>query len=237
MNYRKQGLKALGLSFLAVLGLMAFAASGAQASGTVLVLNKEKTALLTPPFTASFTAAGENTLTSKLLILNLNMEIFCHAASASGSISDTGTGTATIEFTKCLAQGVSGGALSGAVCEIPNIVAKTKVLVILHEGNVKLTTSEHNQLKGAPYLLFTPLDLLTFAQVLNHTECALPEIANVKGSVVASIDNLNYELTHLISTKNMLTLFGSTLTYGANEAHLDVDALVQLVTDELWAVH
>ena len=212
MNYRKRGLKALGLAFLAVLGLMAFSAGGAQASGTVLVEG------LSAPFTVGISGEAHNALASdsKLLILGLNMEIFCHAASVSnGLLSSSGTGTATITFETCLAQGVSGGALTGAVCELENIVAKTNALVILHSGN--------------PYVQFTPSDGLTFATVINETECALPEEAKVKGCVVAGVERANEdEVTKLITTKNIASLFGCSLSYGANAAHLSVDANVKL---------
>ena len=241
MNYRKHGLKALGLSFLAVLGLMAFAATAAQASGLVTVLKADKVGLLPKPFTVGITGKEHNALAadSRLLILGLNFEIFCHKATVSnGLLTSNGTGTATITFETCLAQGLVTGTdtLTGAVCEIPNIVAKTKVLIILHSGNVALVqdnavlvagAAEHKKGTGNPYLLFLPLDLLTFATVLNHTECALPEVANVKGCVVAK-DSVGYQIEHLISTKGLLSLFGCKLNYGANEAHLDVDALVSL---------
>lgn len=163
------------------------------------------------------------------------MEIFCHEAAAAGSISSSGTGTATIEFKKCLAQGVSGEKLSGAVCEIPDIVAKVSALVILHEGNEKLAIHETG--KGLPFLLLTPQDGVTFAEVVNETECALPELAKVKGSLVASISNPHdTDIQKLLSTKSMLTLFGGKLNFGANEAHLEADIQVEIdsVTPAGW---
>ena len=254
MNYRKHGLKALGLSFLAVLGLMAFTATAAQASGLVLVLKADKIGSLPKPFTVGITGREHNALAanSRLLILGLNFEIFCHTAVVSeGTLTDKGSGHATITFQTCLAQGLVAGTdtLTGAICEIPNIVAKTKYLVILHSGNVKLVpdnavlvagAAEHKKGTGLPYILFLPLDLLTFASVLNHTECALPELSNVKGCVVAKLEHPHGHLVeHLISTKGMLALFGCKLNYGANEAHLDVDAFVSLTGPHaglLWKV-
>ena len=234
MNYRKPGLRALGLAFLAVLGLMAFAASGAQGSGKVLVLRADG-GLLPIPFTVGITGEAEKALEGSRLILGLNMEIFCHATSVTnGSLTSSGHATATLLLETCLAQGVSSGTLSGATCTIPNIVAKVLALIILHSGNTKLTLdgsggAEHKLPKiGEPYILFTPEDGLTFAKVLNHTECALPEIANVKGCVVAKVSTIGDQVTHLITTKGMLELFGCKLNYGANEAHLNFDALVSL---------
>ena len=256
MNYRKHGLKALGLSLFAILGLMAFAAAGVQASGLVLVLNALKNGSLPKPFTVALTGKEHNALAtnSRLLILGLNFEIFCHTAVVSnGIITDKGSGHATITFQTCLAQGLVVGTdtLTGAICEIPDIVASTKYLVILHSGNVKLVqdnavlvagAAEHKKGTGNaanPYILFSPLDLLTFALVLNHTECALPEHSLIKGCVIAKFNTTGHQIEHLISTKGLLNLFGCKLNYGANEAHLDVDAFVSLAafhTGLLWKV-
>ncbi len=233
MNYRKQGLKALGLSFLAVLGLMAFAASAVQASGKVTVPG------LVGTFTVGVGGEAHNALASdsKLFILNLNMEIFCHTASVpEGLLESTGTGEVEILFESCLAQGVSGGNLSGSVCQLKHITARALALIILHSGNTKLTLNgsggqEHKTGTGSPYILFTPAlkkEKLNFAVVVNETECALPEVANVKGCVVAKFNTSGSQVTHLISTKGLLDLFGCTLNYGANIGHLDVDALVRL---------
>jgi hypothetical protein len=213
MNYRKQGLKALGLSFVAALGLMAFTAAGAQASGSFLIAG------LGAFTNVPITGVAENTLTSRLLILKLNLEIFCHAGKVTnGSISSNGHGSATIVFEGCLAQGVSGttGLLTGSACTMErNIEAKVLALVVLH--NTK------------PYILFSPAEGEAFALVLEHT-CPLPEHALIKGSVVASIANPDIdEVKKLISTKGMLTLFtADKLFYGANEAHLEADAIVEL---------
>ena len=62
MNYRKHELKALGLLLLAVLGLMVFAASAAQASGLVLVLKADKIGSLPKPFTVGITGREHNAL-------------------------------------------------------------------------------------------------------------------------------------------------------------------------------
>ncbi len=224
MNYRKQAHKAFGLSLLAVLSLMALTASGAQASGTVLVKG------LSPPFTVEITGVQHNALEGRLLILNLNYEIFCHAASVSATLSSAGAGKGTITLEKCLAQAVSGGALSGQACGLENMVVKGEALVILHSGNTALTTEQHGTGTGDPYLLITPEGGVsgTFVTVVNQTECALPEQVKVKGCGVARIVTTGDRVEHLLSTKGMLSLFGCKLMYGSNESHLDVDALVSL---------
>jgi hypothetical protein len=222
MNYRKQGLKVLGLSLMAAFSLMALAATGAQASGKVLVEG------LTAPFTVGIVGQEENALEGRVLILGLNMEIFCHEATISGTLTSAGHGSGTLTLSSCLTQGTSGGSLTGAVCQIPNVVAQILALIILHSGNTALTTAQHGTGTGSPYVLFTPQDGLTFAKVLNHTECGLPEIMNVKGCMVARVATAGDLVKHLISTKAMLSLFGCKLSYGANEGHLEIDALVEL---------
>ena len=252
MNYRKHGLKALGLSLFAVLGLMAFAAAGVQASGLVLVLKADKVGSLVKPFTVGIKGKEHNALAvdSKLLVLGLNYEIFCHKAGVTGTLTSSGSGSATITFEGCLAQGLVAGTdtLTGAVCELPNIVAKTKYLIILHSGNVALVQDDAVLVAGAPehkkgtgnatnpYILFLAEDLLTVATVLNHTECALPEKGNLKGCFVAKFITTGHQIEHLISTKGLLTLFGCTPIYGANTAHLDVDLFLSL-TNSMHGSH
>ena len=227
MNYRKQGLKALGLSFLAVLGFMALAASGAQASGKVLVSG------LTAPFTVGVTGSADDATTNdRLWVLGLNLEISCPKASvSSGLLTNAGHGSATIVFSECKSQGVNAaGALIGASCApIPTTIeAKVLALIILHSGSNALTTAQHGTGTGSPYALFTPLDGLTFSTVKNENEeCLMPEVATVKGCVVASVTTGD-KVTHLIDTRNMLSLFGCELKYGNNVAHIEADANVQL---------
>jgi hypothetical protein len=222
MNYKKQGLKALGLSFVAALGLMAFTAAGAQASGTVTVQG------LSPPFTTPIAGTIENALhaNSRLLILKLNLEISCHKGKAAGHLSNAGHGHAEIIFEHCLAKGVGQSEAEACLME-NNIVAKVLALVILH--------GEANK----PFIRFSPLEGESFALVLEHT-CPIPEHALIKGSVVAEIVDPELKVgSKLITTKGMLSLFtGDKLFYGANEAHLDADALVSLVNHPTaaWSV-
>jgi hypothetical protein len=214
MNYGKQGLKVLGLSLLAALGLMAFGVSGASASGSFLIEG------LGAPWEATITGAGENLLESRFIVLPLNIEIFCHLATATGTIKNTGHGHATLTFSECLTVGIDSNVvhtLKGSVCTLEeNIIAKVLALVFLHTN-------------GAPYILLSPLDGLTFAEV--GGEPCIPG-AKIKGSQVLSISNSGGDdVTKLISTKiaNYSTLFPSdSLKYGINAATLTADANVSL---------
>jgi hypothetical protein len=136
-------------------------------------------------------------------------------ATGTGKISTHGHGHATLTFSNCLASGTNNdGTLKGSTCELEgNLVAKVLALVILHNSK--------------PYLLFTPLDGLTFLSI--EGEPCIPS-ASFKGSQVASISNPDGDdVVKLISTKGMASLFPThTLKYGNNPAHLTVDAKVQL---------
>jgi len=220
MSYGKRGLKALMLSILAALGLMAFTAVGAQAQ-SFLVQD------LTAPWSdVPISGTADDPLTNKnrLWILGLNIEIYCHGGSASGKINSNGHGHGHLLFTSCFAHGVnSSGELVGEPCKLDHhVLAEVLVLVILHSN-------------GKPYILFEPLMVPgenplneTFA-TLNTEPCPIPS-APVKGSVVASISNPDADsVTKLLSTKGNLTLFSfDKLFYGKNEAHLDADANVAL---------
>ena len=227
MNYRKHGLKALGVSFLAVLGLMAFAAAGAQGSGKVLVSG------LSAPFTVGITGEADGLTTNdRLWILGTNSELSCSAMSVSGLLTSAGHGSATIKSESCTAQGVNAaGALVGASCA-PNpssYSSNVLALVILHSGSSALTTGQHGSGTGSPYVLFTPIDGLTFALVTNtNEECLLSEHATIKGCVVAKLSTSGDQVTHLIDTRGTASLFGCTLKYGNNLMHLEVDGLLKL---------
>ena len=212
MSYARRGLRALGVSILAALGLMAVTAGGASASGTFLVQE------LAGVWDAAILGKGDNPLDNenRLLVLNLKIEFFCHSGSAGGKINQAGHGHTTVEFKECFASGVNqDGDLIGEICELENdIVAKALAQVVLHSTK--------------PYILFSPLEG-EFYGVINTEPCPIPT-ASLKGNVVANISNPDGDnLVKLLSTKAMLGLFTTDkLFYGKNEAHLDVDGNVEL---------
>ncbi len=209
MNYR-QGLKALGLSLLAALGLMALTASGAQASGTFLIEG------LSPPWQAEVTGQGENILESYLQVLKLNVKLGCHVVQAAGSINNVGHGHGLLYFTECLATDSEGNV---GECEfLEPLEARVLILVILHSDS-------------KPYMLFSPLVGSVLLAIKEHNLfCPFLLDGGITGSVVASISNPNGDdVTKLISSKNMLLLFpADKLFFGAHEVHLSADGLVSL---------
>ncbi len=218
MNYRRQGLRALGLSILAVLGMMAFTATAAQAGGGEWLIETSsgvKTTLKNLSGLESITGEQEG-LFNRLYILKLNLLVKCKKTVVSEAhivSSPLGHGKATISFSTCEVTDLS---LNPVACTLQEPIV-TKVLALLVKHN------------GAGYILFSPQVGLKFALVKSSGEfCTLPKEAEVKGHVVAEI-KVKDEVNNLISTKLTLTLFPNhTLEYGAHVAHLEADALISL---------
>lgn len=219
MNYRRHGLKALGLSILAALGLMTFMVAGAQAGGGEwLVLDKDGTALTLKelnPQSASITLTQEGI--GRVYILKLNVLQKCETVTTSNAhIVPLGHGKATITFSKCYYTDLK--LVKSPSCGVKDYTINVLILLIKHNG--------------AGYLLFSPLTGLTFAALLNTgEECTLPHEWEFKGHFVAKIEASpkQHLVTQLISTKGMLELFPTdTVTYGSHVTHFEFDGLVQL---------
>lgn len=224
MNYKRQGLRAFGLSILAALGLMVFMAPGAQAGGgewLILTTNGLKTLKELNPQLESITGEQEGT-ENLLQILGLNVRLYCDdGAVSSAHIVPLGHAKATLLFSECYLTDGSGNL--NHTCLVHDITANVLGLLIKHP-----TASGHQR-----WVLFSPLTGLTFATpvFLDHLdeECSVTAF-EIKGHVVASIStgSGSHALEPLISTKNTLTLFSDKLQFGAQEAHLKADALVKL---------
>jgi len=214
MSYARRGLRALGVSILAALGLMAVTAGGAQASGTFLIAG-----LAAPWSNVPIVGEADAPLANqnRFWILNLNIEVYCHEAAVGGTISSNGHGHAEIKFTTCLVHPVnSSGELILEPCQLDSsILGKTLVLVILHNSK--------------PYLLFSPLEGKFLFHLTDTEPCPVP-VAGFSGSIVATVSNPDGDdVTKLISTKGTLALFTTDkLFYGKNEVHLDADFYISL---------
>ncbi len=225
MNYRKHGVKALCLTILAALGLMAFTTTGAQASGTFLIQEPKGGSWTEETF-----AGAMDALKTKLTVLNLNLELFCQSGWTYGTIKPNGHGHLETRLEQCYVSGINGaGELQGGNCQLEEspIYFKALILVILHRPNLALAAKAGNEDKA--FLLFTPLDGLTFLKILNHSECVIPETTSIKGSFVGKIVGDSHEAFKLIETNGMLTLFPThKLLFGTSEAHFDFFALLSL---------
>ena len=167
MSNAKRGLKALGLSLLAAMGLMVFMAEGASA--------------------ASFDVNGKSglhaTFSAQLkeeALLSVpgqsNLVIHCATATVTeGLIYTDGTKAhATINYSNCktLVEGKEN-----AKCAAEILPVKVKILPITHSGK--------------SYLLVEPLEtgkpFTTFHY--NEENCALPSLPSLTGSVVFECEN------------------------------------------------
>lgn len=224
MNYRRYGLRSLGLSLLAAFSLMAFTAAGARA-GAGEWLIEDKTVAELPGELESVTAEVEGL--GRLLILKLNLLLKCETIQVSEAhIVPTGHAAGSILFDDCYYTSVSG-LVKNQVCEVDHFATEVLALLIKHEG--------------AAYILFTPLVGQAFLTMQNlGEECSLPKSLEVKGSVVAEI-KVKDKIVNLISTKSTLTLFpNDVITYGTHVSHLETDATVQLAGNDeggTWGYH
>lgn len=225
MRNRKYGLRALGLSFLAALGLMAFVAASAQA--LVWDLNLKE-------ITQEVEFDGNQKGVGLLLVPNQNIVIHC----ATGTISEgrlrlDNTAHATLEFSSCLTlqNGVNlkncGDEVAGGINILPT---KVKIKPVLH------TTGGN----GHIYLLASPLSGATFTSIHYGAGCALP-LTNVGGTLLLECENgslvhedcKNDKKVHLIKPVGNQALLASPdgpdgLKYGLNDAILDGEAEVLL---------
>ena len=195
MSYRRNGLRALGVSLMAALGLMAFTAAGAQAAFLYLEGGVTKTlAVESEPVVSAHN-------TGTLLVPGLNIEIQCKKVE-----SDP---TAKV---KLLANSVvAHGHLLFTECEsfeIENKVTKVKLTLlgsckpsspgtasgtVLAGGLAELVLHEAT---GRTYVLFKPLspkkegEKVPFTIVVLPETCALAETSEVTGSLVAECGEL-----------------------------------------------
>jgi len=255
----KHMLRALGLSLLATLGLMAFTAAGAQAealkgvAGRILIGGVDAT--------TGTIIEGSQENAGTLLIPALNTEIVCQKIKVvTGKVIGKGEGLGEILYEECAYWGtktkIEGGKeilelTTKLACEILEdsetkapeaIVAKAKLLVVLHEVSAGVSDTyilaEADNATGAEG---------TLASVLVKTpgECPLPKLVEVTGSVVfkVTLGDLNLgqaeELYVLVTASKELSkagLFTDKLKFGINPAFIDGSALLWLASKANWGL-
>jgi len=245
----KHMLRALGLSLLAALGLMAFTAAGAQAEALKGVAGKIK--VLGVDAVGPITVLGEQEKLGTLLVPGLKFEIVCEKVDVlEGKIISgaKGEGLAELLYLECVTWNL--GLTVKLPCELledaspfaaGSILAKVKLLVVLHEVSAGvsdtyiLATADNEKEEGA------------LASILYSTpsECPLPKLTEVKGSVVfkVTLGDLSLkqpeELYVLATASQELSssgLFTDKLFYGVNEAFIDGSALLWLASDCNWGL-
>jgi hypothetical protein len=238
MNYRRKGLRALGLSFLAALGLMAFMAAGAQANW--LILHGGKTVELKAPVAASAHTEGNLKVTDAF-----NTEILCNTIGAQELFLNEKSTLASgkVQFSGCKTwQLTKEGNKEQPKCKpVEPITAGGTAHLVLHKTEVaKETFSTIN------YVLFVPVTGKPFAVVEFGEECALGEEVAVTGQLGAEcghlkvtelenkevhkefvrLDCANHQVTGLLRPNQ--GLLGDALKFGANNASLTGSASVSL---------
>ena len=215
MSNGKHGLRALGLAFLAAMGLMAFMAAGAQAeawdvSGKLLVEP------LLPELDGIFKAGQEGLL---LTTTGAGVAIVIHCKEFTvneGKLHLTdATGKLTYVNSSCLTLvgGANskncGGEVAGGINILP---ASALITPVLHSGHV--------------LLLAKPLAGETFTQIHYGPLCSLP-LASIKGTVAFECEDGSLKLRSCESSqvRQLIkpaapSLLGDKLIYGANEATL-----------------
>ncbi len=227
MSHRKSGLRALGLSFLAVLGLMAFMAAGA--SGNWLVELKE----LHTTDEVVIDNHGESL--PILLVAAQKLEIDCHNIEGKDllllPLSTLATGE--VWFDECLTT-QNGKAAPG--CDPINqpIKAGGSAHLILHE--------KHEYVEFRPDAKTGIFTLLQF----NPKTCALVEDSEITGKLAAeclsnalgkSLEACLKELQIHLLTEAESQPLGAGMFFGENSATLEGIAAVELVSGEEWSGH
>lgn len=219
---KQYSLKVLGLSVLAALGLMAFAAVGAQA-GEVLVLGKQAT--------VGQEISGSQEGEGKLLVPALKLEIRCANFDVlEGKITKSGTeaeGKGAILYLGCTAWGLN--AEKTALIELTSchlldnsgtekdITAKAILKIDLKEGSTLIVAS--------PEVAGTNFAKIKFTAGLGCTLTTPIEIkgeagfkvitGNLQGGGAAVVEPLVESSEAIQKSK------GLVLKYGANESFID----------------
>jgi hypothetical protein len=229
---RKYGLKVLGLSLLAAIGLMAIGAAAAQAGSEVTV---EGVPLVGEKNLKGTIGAGE-------LLTAGGIKIGCSAGTFTGTlknVSKVGEGKVTALYTGCKVLGAE------KVCEIYEELPKVGPGSIAATGEGKLIVHE-----GKHYLLIKglgPTELFSDFVILDPLlleRCTLPEEDYlVTGLTLLSLpDILTLAKLHKAETLDpvlMAKLFPThQLFLGKEKSHLagGSSASVELTTGESWRV-
>lgn len=206
MSRITRGPRVLGLCALAVLGLVAFTASAAQASGSFIVLGSEKL------FPVAVTGEAEGQ--SAFLVPSLKLEIICQKATIEGTLETGGHGKETMTFKECT--------VPKTPCEVDPIVAKFLSEVLLHaEGT---------------WLKFTPQEGKSFTTIfLLGGECPLPKTNELSGAFVAKINagEAKEQLLTFATDEATKKLFGVNYAFGVQPAILEMSSIWKLAGSHL----
>jgi hypothetical protein len=225
MRQRRYGLKVLGLSLLAVVGLMSFSAA-AQAHEWLI----EKKVLGTGGWSLNEATVGGTVLLSLLLVPGLGLEFHCADGEFSGTILRSGTSHALILYLTCTVVGYPE-------CTIHS-PGKANGLIHLE---VLDEVIEH---AGVIYDKFVPkvppdIGILQFGGAL----CALSGIEfGIEGSYATKVQaEALFQLVESVNAATQ-TLLGVGLLFGAEVMQFDGITHVKItgpvaVADKPWTAH
>ena len=221
MSNAKRGLKALGLSLLAAMGLMAFLAAGAQATWDLEGIEIIKDI----PVGGNFVAGQEGLL----LVPTQNLVIHCKKFTIEKALLlklPALDADADLKYEDCktLVKGVEN-----AGCKPEILPVKALLLPFLHNGEIYILAEQQT---GVPN--FTVIHY-------NEETCALPPLPAVTGSVVfecykeaLKLDDCKNSLAiHLIRPAPPALFPTDTLKYGLNAAEIHGEAEVFLTGEDL----
>jgi len=177
MSQGRHGIKILGLSLLAALGLMAFAAS-AQAGEWLIntgVGGTHKT--FTEHGIASETVLG-TVAAGKLLVPSLSLTVLCTGGTFTGTILLGGTAHASVLFSGCEAEGIP-------VCKPFETTAKMETNLTADKGFISASgLGELLLMGGKHYLLVSSTEAAPFTKIEWPKICALTLLNKVFGNYV-----------------------------------------------------
>jgi hypothetical protein len=231
MSHRKYGLRVIGLCLMAVLGLMAFSAVGAQAA-EFLVNKKPIVKPLLPEIQAEIDTL--NTLLTKLSG-GQTIDIDCLEVKVdTGLLHENGDGLGTILFSNCSTK-VNGTLTPGCKPLGEPIIATALALVILHKD---LLGNEE------PYILFEPQTGTTFTTLKFKEEtCIIPPEVPITGSAVfkdCKLELLEEKVTHLFEEVQLDPSLGDGLFFGKQKAFIDGSTNWFLIGEHkgmTWSAH
>jgi hypothetical protein len=219
--------RALGLSILGVLSMMAMFAVSAQAAEFQFEKFIEVTKKFEKVAVLLATATGSQEGSGSLLVPGRNLKLTCTSGDVeTGSeIINSKEGLAKITFLGCTALDLKTG--TELPCTVDNPKALAKLLPVIHAFKEKVNEVEI-ELK-LPFVLAEPDGGTIFTTVLLLGEaCPLPEENPVTGSVSAQATTNNSVIDLAVFSEAIQKLIGDKLLFGGFESFINASATLEL---------